>query len=183
MVRRHHRNNGFRAKPPRDCCSPIRDRDRGAAPLQFNDQVSRRYHSAQRAAKRIALIGRDQHEDPLFGNQWRRARNRFFKQRGLAVDREQRLRTPGAAFGPKSGATATGDYQRGGGGLTARANCHQTSAPSSLSLLSKSVRISSRVFPSCASKRITSAGCVFEARTSPHPPGNFTRAPSISIVS
>src|SRR6202040_3553906 len=60
----------------------------------------------------------------------------------------------------------------------ALSSVHQTVAPNSLSLPSNSARISPRVFGSRASKRITSAGSVLDARTRPHPPGKFTRAPS-----
>src|SRR6202034_4430113 len=134
---------------------------------------------------------RDQHEDALPRNQRLGARNRLFEQRSLAVDRKQWLRAIGAALGPEASAAAarndegSGCSDRGDSPLLSafgrrpahRALCHQTCAPNSFSLPSNRVRISPSVFWSRASKRSTSAGCVLEARTRPHPPGKFTRAP------
>ena len=45
-----------------------------------------------------------------------------------------------------------------------------------------SARISSSRFSVRASNRTTSTGCVFDARTRPHPSPNSTRAPSMSIT-
>ena len=78
----------------------------------------------------------------------RRARNRLFEQRGLAINRKQRLRPIGSALRPETRAAATRDNQgrrRSGFGdsllldacgrrLAHRALCHQTCAPNSFSL-------------------------------------------------
>jgi hypothetical protein len=113
MVGGHHRYDRLRAQPIRDQRHAVGDRDRGAPRLRFDDQIARRKHSFDCRAEKACMIRADQYENPLWGNQRLQAGDRIRQQRGLAVEREQRLGPPRAPFRPEAGTASAGEDQRG----------------------------------------------------------------------
>ena len=58
VIRGHHCDDRVLTEAIADFRGAVGNRDCGAPPRGFDDQVSRRYKSAQGASKRLALIGR-----------------------------------------------------------------------------------------------------------------------------
>ena len=66
MIRGHHGDHRLRAETSGDHRTAVSDRDRSAASGGFDDEISRRYQSPQRAPKRFALFGGDQDKNTIF---------------------------------------------------------------------------------------------------------------------
>ncbi len=181
VVGRHHRHQAV-SEPRLNQRRAVCNRDRGATAIGFEQQVFVRDLAFNRGAEDLFQAGGHQDEDAFGCNQRWQPRDGIVEQTGPPIEAEQGLGTIIAGGRPKA-CTEAACYDQRRGAIAKRVGRRLQSPPSSLSLVSNRPRISFNAASSFASKRKTNAGCVLEARTSPHPWSKFTRTPSISITS